>query len=190
MKRTVGKVRLCTVLLVLNVLFIWGNSLMPAEMSAAFSGWVKHVLAKLFFFISEGTGSGQGLLRKAAHFTEFACLGVLLAWLFTMLRKPMDRALLIGISVAALDECIQRFVPGRGPSIFDVALDTAGAAAGVGILLCIRAVHQKKRANELWRTQHEKMDGIAFGNGNGTDDACLQTEKDRCIGRHDGRECQ
>jgi len=190
MKRTVGKVRLCVVLLVLNVLFIWGNSLMPAEMSAAFSGWVKHVLAKLLFFISEGTGSGQGLLRKMAHFTEFTCLGVLLAWLYAMLGKPVFVAILSGISVAALDEWIQCFVPGRGPSLFDVALDTSGVVAGVGILLLIRAGHRKKRANELWRKQHEKMDGLTFGNGNGAGDARLQTEKDRCTGGHNGGERQ
>ena len=123
---------LCWILLALNVAFIWGNSLMPGHISGALSDWLKDLLA-LIFGESESSGGG-GLLRKAAHFIEFTCLGLLLSWLVRMLsQKPVLfylLPLLIGAAVAGTDELIQCFVPDRGPSVWDVALDTCGAAVG------------------------------------------------------------
>ena len=48
MIRTDKRLRLCYCLLVLNLAFIWGNSLLPGEVSDAFSDWVKELLASLF----------------------------------------------------------------------------------------------------------------------------------------------
>ena len=76
-------IRLCTVLILMNLAFIWGNSLLPGAVSGAFSDWVKNLLAQLL----PGDGMEQssgGLLRKAAHFTEFMSLGMLLFWRFSM----------------------------------------------------------------------------------------------------------
>ena len=70
-------------------------------------------------------------IRKMAHFTEFACLGALFAWLFGMLRKPMVFALACGFGAASMDETIQSFVPNRGPSFVDVLIDTSGALVGI-----------------------------------------------------------
>ena len=39
------RLRLCTALLIANLVFIWGNSLLPGEISGAFSDWVKSVLS-------------------------------------------------------------------------------------------------------------------------------------------------
>lgn len=129
------RLRLCTALLIFNVLFIWGNSLLPGSVSGAISSWVKDVLAYVIPGLSGSSGGGHGLLRKAAHFTEFACLGALLTWLFSMLRKPWLLALPGAFLVACADETIQRFVPDRGPSFRDVMIDTAGAVVGMTLLL-------------------------------------------------------
>ncbi len=86
MIRTDKRLRLCAVLLICNLAFIWGNSLLPGEVSGAFSDWVKSILAGLFE-MGPDDGSGGHLLRKLAHFTEFAALGALLAWRFGMLGK-------------------------------------------------------------------------------------------------------
>lgn len=40
MIRTDKRLRLCVTLLVLILVFIWGNSLMPGEVSQAISNWV------------------------------------------------------------------------------------------------------------------------------------------------------
>ena len=135
MIRTEKRIRLCTVLLVCNLVFIWGNSLLPGEVSGAISDWVKAVIAA--FFPGDGPiSSGSGLLRKIAHFTEFATLGALLSWLFVMLQKGQARSLLWGFLAACVDETIQRFVPGRGPSLRDVGIDTCGVLAGMLLFYC------------------------------------------------------
>ena len=71
MEKTNKKLRICTVLLILNIAFIWGNSLLPGEVSGAFSGWVWNLLATFFPDRPEDPDAGHGLLRKLAHFTEF-----------------------------------------------------------------------------------------------------------------------
>lgn len=135
----VGKqrLRLCIVLLVMNLVFIWGNSLLPAELSAAFSQWVRDALQSFFPNTLPGE-TGGGLLRKLAHFCEFCTLGMLLAWLFGMRCRTWLRRkglpLLCGIAAACADETIQRFVPGRGPSLRDVGIDTAGVILGILLL--------------------------------------------------------
>jgi len=147
MIRTEKRLRLCSVLLILNLAFIWGNSLLPGELSGAFSDWVKEILAALFG--GEDLGGGSGLLRKLAHFSEFALLGALLSWLFAMLQKRRYWALGCGILAACVDETIQRFVPDRGPSIFDVGIDTCGVLTGM-LLLCIgHSMIIKRKHNSL-----------------------------------------
>ena len=149
MIRTGKRLRLCGCLLALNLCFIWGNSLLPGELSGALSDLVKATLEWLLPG-GEEQSPGGGLLRKLAHFTEFACLGVLLFWLMGMLqRKPWE--LLVwpfsaGIAVAAVDETIQCFVPLRGPALKDVGIDTLGVIAGILIISLI--YHFKRKRNK------------------------------------------
>ena len=144
MIRTDKRLRLCTALLICNLVFIWGNSLLPGEVSGAFSDWVKAILAKLFSGDADDS-SGGGLLRKVAHFTEFAALGLCLAWLHGMLQKGKLRPFLWGVLAASVDETIQRIVPDRGPSVKDVCIDSAGVLTGI-ILLWIGHDYFKRRS--------------------------------------------
>ena len=142
MIRTDKRLRLCGVLLAGILCFIWGNSLLPAEISRAFSDWVKGLL----FPASGAAGNiGSGLLRKIAHFTEFTALGMALGWLFAMLEKKMYCPLLLGTAVACVDETIQHFVPGRAPGIRDIAIDTAGVAVGIGLLMTGYHLFRKRK---------------------------------------------
>lgn len=134
MIRSDRRLRLCRVLLVLTLAFIWGNSLMPAELSHSFSQWVKELLARFLSGDTPITEEGSGLLRKIAHFTEFTALGIVLAWRGGMLGKNPCKTFLAGVTAAAVDETIQCFVPGRGPGIADVLLDSSGVLTGM--LLC------------------------------------------------------
>ena len=109
---TKKRLRLATALLIVNLAFIWGNSLLPGELSGALSQWLKELL----HFGGEDPSTGHGLLRKIAHFTEFACLGACLSWLLGMLKKSKWLPLLFGFLAACLDETIQVFVPDRGDS--------------------------------------------------------------------------
>ena len=70
----------------------------------------------------------HGLIRKAAHFTNYA----ILFWL--LVRGPLEKrpyaALACCVAYAFLDEGHQIFAVGRGPSLYDVALDSSGALFG------------------------------------------------------------
>ena len=147
MKRTDKRLRLCIALLICNLIFIWGNSLLPGEISGAFSDWVKSILMRLFDGGIQAS-SGRGLLRKVAHFTEFAALGMLLAWLHGMLQKGKLRPFLWGVAAASADETIQCFVPDRGPAVKDVCIDSAGVLTGI-ILLWFGYNYVKKRSAKL-----------------------------------------
>lgn len=136
MSRTDAKKRLATVLLIVNLAFIWGNSLMPADISQKISDAVKEVIAAILRLIGEDQPTdGGGLIRKLAHFTEFCILGVVLCRLLSLYGKPIALSLLFGFFAACIDETIQRFVPGRGPRFTDVMIDTGGVALGIGIFL-------------------------------------------------------
>ena len=128
MMRTPTRLRLCITLIVCNLIFIWGNSLLPGEISGALSDWLKDLLAPLFGWEDEGGGQG-GLLRKVAHFTEFAALGVCFRWLWGMLSTKRSAQVLIplgsAIAVACIDETIQIFSE-RGSSVTDVWIDGLG----------------------------------------------------------------
>jgi len=147
MIRTEKRLRLCIALLCGVLTFIWGNSLLPAPVSQALSDWVKAVL----FGPPSGNaaGSGSGLLRKIAHFTEFCALGMCLAWLHGMLRKKTLLSLMWGLCAACVDETIQCFVPNRGPGIPDILLDTAGVAVGIGMIMAGYHILRKRKQHLL-----------------------------------------
>ena len=44
MRYTKKRLWICLLLLILNLSFIWGNSLLPGEISGALSDWVKGIL--------------------------------------------------------------------------------------------------------------------------------------------------
>ena len=80
------------------------------------------------------------IVRKAAHFTEYAVMGFL--WYMLLRKKRNNMILSIGATAfyAASDELHQRFVVGRSGQLSDVLLDTCGGCFGVisaFILLCI-----------------------------------------------------
>lgn len=143
MRRTDNRLRVSFWLITALLCFIWGNSLLPGSVSGAISDAVKDLLAFLLPGDVPGVTSGGGLLRKIAHFTEFACLGAVLAWRFGMLEKRKIMALLFGFGAACVDETIQVFVPDRGPGLKDVAIDTCGVAAGIALLLLIGTIKRK-----------------------------------------------
>ena len=138
MKRSALRVWLCGALIAAVLMFIWGNSLLPGEDSGDLSGFVGSVLQTLLPFLDLSSERGMHLLRKAAHFSEFAVLGFLLRWLWGMLchkRLPaLALPLVCGTCAAAIDETIQLFSPDRGPSMKDVGIGASGVLSGIVIL--------------------------------------------------------
>lgn len=80
-------------------------------------------------------------VRKAAHFLEFALLGVLVTLtLYTYIKKPLNNmtsVLFICLATAVCDETIQLYVPGRAGMVQDVLLDFFGSLIGVLIVSAI-----------------------------------------------------
>ncbi len=74
-------------------------------------------------------------IRKLAHFSEYAMMGILvyLLWRPWMQRgRKLYLLVLLWVFLsAAADEFHQTFVPGRYGSFLDVLLDTAGGAFGM-----------------------------------------------------------
>ena len=106
------------------------------------SAWLPVVAwAALIFTLSSIPGLGTGLgtwdlvLRKLAHTTEYAILGLLL------LRATgrMSVAFVLATLYAVTDELHQSFVAGRHASPLDVAIDAAGVALGLALAARLRA---------------------------------------------------
>ena len=149
MKNRDRQIRICKVLIILNPCFIWGNSLLPGEDSGELSGFVGMLLQKLLPFLDLESETGMHLLRKAAHFSEFAALGMSFTWLFGMLSRrkawSLSLPLICGAAAAAIDETIQLFSPDRGPSIKDVGIDTCGVIAGIAVLSLLHWLFTHKK---------------------------------------------
>jgi VanZ family protein len=78
----------------------------------------------------------HGVIRKLAHFTEYAILGAL--WFRGLTRSDLVRspaaawlALVISVACAVVDESHQAFVPSRTGSVRDVLLDSTGALTAI-----------------------------------------------------------
>ena len=150
MKKTKKRLTLCTALLIAILAFIWGNSALPGETSGALSGWVGQFLSKFLPFLT--TEKGLHILRKLAHFSEFAALGMCLSWLFCMVveRKTWQLLLplLCGAAAACIDETIQIFSPGRYCSMIDVGIDTSGVLTGIIVMFLGYALFKRIRQKQ------------------------------------------
>lgn len=132
-------------------LLIWANSMVAGEGSSALSlsvlQWARGALASLGLPYGWLTNF---VVRKAAHVTEYAALGVLTL-------QALDPRGKLGVSrwlaafvpcciVAAVDETIQHFVPGRCGQITDVLIDSFGACLGIALRCLVFYVFMRRRS--------------------------------------------
>ena len=102
-----------------------------------------------FFFpeMPEATrASIHGLVRKAAHFTEYAVFAFLAVRAFSATASLFVRqrsypfAFVLVVMIASLDEFNQSFESSRTSSIWDVLLDITGGLVMITTLLLCRKV--------------------------------------------------
>ena len=152
--------RVLTILIILLLAFIWGNSTLSRETSGMISdtvmGWMNRAAAALglgdeFFTVmvdldDDGDlDASSHIVRKIAHVTEFALLGALL-W-FRLEGAGWKRALTaFGLTAAAAgtDELIQLFFD-RGSQLRDVFIDSGGAVLGISMAALFAARRKKRR---------------------------------------------
>lgn len=88
------------------------------------------------------------IVRKSAHFMEYALLAFFIAFHLHVIRmKKLAKNLLpilISAVYAASDEFHQIFVDGRGPQVRDVLLDTTGAIAGTLVFFLVLTILEAK----------------------------------------------
>lgn len=151
--------RLVTVLhllMVVGVLMLqYAFSAQPAEISGSISGGLAEQLMSIFGQQGNAQLVEQWdvILRKLAHFTLYFLLGYGLMGTVRS-KKPIwafSIAIGIGAICAACDEFHQNFVEGRGPSIRDVLLDSAGVI--VGAFVCYGVIR-------LWRRRKSRRNQI------------------------------
>lgn len=88
------------------------------------------------------------IIRKSAHVAAFLILAVLMFLLIESIigKKKIFYPILFTVLCAASDEFHQSLVPGRGPSINDVGIDSAGAIIGVMLIwLFLSRLRKDKR---------------------------------------------
>ncbi len=122
---------------VLYVLLIFRNSLDPADVSSMKSGAVLAFLNDVLFSGKEVLT--EHLVRKMAHFSEYALAGVL-GWmaLRQFARERVQCFLNVafaGLLMAFCDETIQLFVPGRSGQVSDMWIDFSGYL--LGMFVCV-----------------------------------------------------
>lgn len=129
------------ILLVIWMIFIFYMSAQPADISNSQSGFVIKLLQSIGI---DSSGNNIGLLttivRKGAHFSEYAILGLLsynvMKNYFTKKRARIV-AVLIVFFYACSDEFHQLFVSGRAGKITDVIIDTYGGIFSVLVIWMI-----------------------------------------------------
>lgn len=132
---------LFTILSLMVLGFIFGNSLQSRGESSARSSGIADLLRPLFDpFGRISDVQFHHLIRKLAHFTEFAALGFCLIGLAVntlwIEKKQRWVPALLSLATAVADETIQYFT-GRACMIRDVLLDFSGALFGILLMWLI-----------------------------------------------------
>ena len=144
---------ICWAFIALLLFIMYGLSGQSAEQSNGLSLLITSLIARIInpAFL-DMTASQQALIiqylhpivRKLAHFAEFALLGglIMCAALCHMwsLSARVTVALLCSGLCAGMDEIHQLFVSGRSGQWRDVAIDFAGAILGIICILTVRAL--------------------------------------------------
>lgn len=136
-KNKIHLVPIVAVILVMVLIFLLSHQ--PVAQSARLSSGIAEMIVSIAQYIMPDwdvdMDSFHHLLRKSAHFFSYFLLGMLG---INALWKNGGRtylttaaAFLFCILFALSDEAHQFFVPGRGAQLRDVAIDSAGAAAGI-----------------------------------------------------------
>lgn len=166
MNKKESKIKLTKIIIslfiLLTVAIIWGHSFMTPEMSTEESSFVKEIVEAVVQSVSNNQTFTipEIVIRKSAHFIEYAILGLELVIFITINKSLPDddkkrglikkllslypTAFVLSLFVGSIDETIQHFT-GRYSSVWDVLLDLAGASFSILVFLLIRVLFLRRR---------------------------------------------
>lgn len=137
--------------------FVFGQSLLPGHVSSSESGFIVRLLQLFPGSSGWDLERVEHLVRKAAHFTEYAVLGILYllaARSRGAIRGRMTLPLFWGLLTPVADESLQLLVEGRTGQLTDVLIDFSGVLTGMAVCLLI-----------LWLRLRVKKSGEALDKG-------------------------
>lgn len=132
----------------LMILFIFSNSAASGSASSHLSLTITEAVMK---FLPQGWAvpldTVHFVIRKLAHFSEYAALGMLItaAWKFQRCAWMPSWMPALFYSVPILDETIQRFTPGRSCELRDMLIDASGMLTGMLIMTGVLALIIRRR---------------------------------------------
>lgn len=133
---------------------IFWNSLQSAQQSNELSGGLLTLLKPLLIRLFGGSEEMMhAFVRKAAHFAEFAALGLCLGGVADGIRVRFWRTSLVffpmfmALSVAVTDEFIQSFSD-RTSAVKDVILDFCGGIFGLAVMIAAFSVLRSRKKSK------------------------------------------
>lgn len=135
------------VLTIIYIPFIFYRSTLSADDSTVESTNVLGLLGSIFEFLGLNMELTDFIVRKAAHFCEFALLGCMVIWVLYLFTDQVVHNLVntgfICIVIAITDELIQTFSPGRSCQVTDVLVDFSGAVSGVVFFVIVLLIYSR-----------------------------------------------
>ncbi|HHU06685.1 MAG TPA: VanZ family protein [Clostridiales bacterium] len=148
MKRQKAFLIIDILLLIITLAFIWLSSLESASESAEKSEGLLIAIAPILELFLSADRINEHMIRKLAHFIEFALLGGELILLCVIDRRTRPQQVInclsASLAVAVIDEALQ-LLSDRGPQITDVLLDFSGAVFGILFVLLIYVLVRMKK---------------------------------------------
>ena len=97
-------------------------------------------------------GLPNGVVRKIAHFTIYAALGVALINFFRSIKHKKIigfKYTIISLAIAATYSCIdefhQSFIPERDGNPLDILIDSLGTLAGISIFIVFYSIYHARK---------------------------------------------
>ena len=138
-KKKIWKQVIFTVITFSCICFIFSRSLVPGQKSGQESSKILELLNTFANFFGFDNLFTHNFVRKCAHFTEFAVLGMLAFNMYSTYKIKFKLIVSFTattyIVTAVIDEIIQYFVPERACQFLDVLIDSAGGT--FGLIICI-----------------------------------------------------
>ena len=160
MKKRRFWVRLFLILSIATAAAIFFFSSQPGENSAELSDGVTLLVANVIRPDLQKLSAAERqrfleslslIVRKCAHFSEFALLGLNVMCFLRLRRRQRGipaslpcAAWGIATLYAGTDELHQMFVEARGPALLDVGIDSAGALSGVLVAVLLLTLLSRK----------------------------------------------